>query len=54
MFLLLLMVTNLWIQNGEEEDKEEEEVSWDAGFIQSNGRPAVFGPLLFFCFLLTG
>ena len=44
MFLLLLMVTNLWIQNGEEE--EDEEVSWDGRFIQANGRPAAFGPLL--------
>ena len=46
MFLLLLMVTNLWIQNGEKEDKEEEEdeeVGWDAGFIHA-------GPLLFFLF----
>ena len=41
--------TNQWIQNGEEEDKEEE-VGWNAGFIQANGRPTSFGPLLFILF----
>ena len=42
------MVTNLWIQNGEEE--EDEEVGWDAGFTHANGGPVSFGPLLFFLF----
>ena len=36
-----------WIQNGVEED---EEVGWDAGFIQANGRPVSFGSLFFIYF----